>query len=77
MIFEVSVFLGILGILGIYRGAIAVNFIVFFVSVNTNFTVSRLRASPYAPDKFYFAKIANWQCSRKFRAYQLKFCRSL
>jgi len=26
MIFEVSVILGILGILGIYRGAIAVNF---------------------------------------------------
>ncbi|MFR8441920.1 MAG: hypothetical protein ACLVCW_09380 [Campylobacter sp.] len=48
--FEVSVILGILGILGIYRGAIAVNFIVLFVSLNTNFTASRLRASPYVPD---------------------------
>jgi len=35
MIFEMSV---ILGILGIYRGAIAVNFIVLFVSLNINFT---------------------------------------
>ncbi len=54
MIFEVSVFIGILGI---YRDTVAVNSIVFFVFLNTNFTVSRLRASPYAPDKFYFAKI--------------------
>ena len=69
MIFGVSVILGILGILGIYRDIVAVNSIVFFVFLNTNFTVSRLRASPYAPDKFYFAKIANWQCSRKFRTY--------
>ena len=48
MIFEVSVILGILGILGIRHGAVVVNFIVFFVFVNVNFTASRLRASSYA-----------------------------
>ena len=56
MFFELSGILGILGILEIleileiYRGAIAVNFIVLFVFVNTNFTVSRLRASLYTLD---------------------------
>ncbi len=50
MIFEVSVILGILGILGIRHGAIAVNFIVFFVFVNVILPNNRLRASPYAPD---------------------------
>ena len=38
MIFEMSVILGILGILGICHGAVVANFIVFFVSLNINFT---------------------------------------
>lgn len=38
MFFELSGILKILKTLEIYRSAVAVNFIVFFESVNTNFT---------------------------------------
>lgn len=72
MIFEVSV------ILGIYRGAVVVEFYCIFCIYKHKFyrTVGLgLRRIRYI--KFYFAKIVNWQCSRKFRAYQLKFCHLL
>lgn len=63
MIFEVSVFLGILRILGIYRSAVAVEFYRAFRIFKHKFYRTAglgllcIRASPYAPDKFYFAKI--------------------